>query len=228
MKLLPSPGAFAQSVTNCWSLLRRLGIADHRIRRPFSTPELIEAARKSISYRIVYDLYRESASYDIMLADGSLLLFRCAPMEKTMLCYQYLATPYDCIGYDEFVRDVFRDSLQSERTASESYEEYLGQAELRTNVVPLRYDWSPTLYREGAHPPGHLHIGFRTDLRIAVDFVLEPHLFLHLVLRQHYVQVWENEFLSHGSSPSRVAQLRDRPVPKEYVQTKDLWELRLR
>ena len=109
----------------------------------------------------------------------------------------------------------------------EQYEEYRAQLPLRPHVTPIRYDWRPELYREGAHPASHLHLGHETGLRLAVDALLTPIQFILFVLRHFYVDVWEGKACEIPEVLNEVISISDEDVVQEYRKGRDFLELRL-
>ena len=153
------------------------------------------------------------------------MFFRRELLDKTQLSYGYLEFPYVGVSYNAFVVEMGGDV--GEVDLREEYEEYRAQLPLRPHVTPIRYDWSPALYREGAHPASHLHLGHETKVRLAVDALLTPVQFILFVLRHFYVDVWETQACGIPEVLNEVGAISDEDVVQEYRKGRDFFELRL-
>jgi len=221
-------GKFSADVARGFELLARLGVAGYRNFRPNSQRSTTDFLRNSESYVQLYQRYLSCQAFDILLDDGSVLFFRRDPSDKTLLSYGYLEFPYVGISYKAFVAEMGGEV--GEVDLSEEYEDYRAQLPLRTHVTPIRYDWSPTLYREGAHPASHLHLGHESEMRLAVDALLTPVQFILFVLRHFYVDVWEGQACKTPeviNVINEVASIADEHVVPKYRKGRDFFELRL-
>jgi hypothetical protein len=220
-------GKFQTELTRGWDLLETLELGVYRNPRPSKDPETVAKLRAAASYRDEYNVYIATQAYDLLLDDGSLFFFRREPEASTQLSYGYLESPYDVIPYSSFVAEFFGSHPSAALDAWDDYEEHRAQASLRSHVIPLRYDWSPALYREGAHPVGHMHIGFRTEIRLAVDAVLTPAHFVLFVIRQFYLAHWERTACNLDDVVRIAEALYDERIEQRFRKGKDLLELRM-
>jgi hypothetical protein len=220
-------GAFRADVERTRKLLSDLGLLAYFNQYPSDDARTIRQLREAASYRALYELYLSTNSANVILDDGALLFFRRCPGEATALSYGYLESPFRAPPYSEFLATNFGVVGYESLEAWEDYEVYRSQAPVRTHVVPLRYDWSPDLYREAAHPSSHLHVGHDSEVRVGVDALLTPMQFLLLVLRQFYVTRWEHGASSRPDVAEVARSISMDAVVPQYRQGRDLLELRL-
>lgn len=215
-------GKFGADVNGGFALLQELALAAYRNPRPAVDTETTDVLRGSAGYVEEYNRYLTRQAYDFLLDDGSFFFFRYKPQNETLLSYGYFEAPYVGVSHSQFTSEF------GDRSGGwQDYEEYCAQRPLRPHVLPLRYDWSPALYREGAHPASHLHMGYRSDLRLAVDALLTPIHFILLVIRHFYVSAWEKT-ASHLPEVARAMRaISESDVVPRYRQGRDLLELRL-
>jgi hypothetical protein len=220
-------GKFQTEISRAWAVLESLKLGAYQNPKPAQDPTTVKTIRASTTYRDEYNSYTTLQAYDFLLDDGSLFFFRRDPTASTQLSYGYMESPYDVVPYSDFLEQFFGTAPDGSLDAWEEYEEHRAQAALRQHVVPIRYDWSPALYREGVHPVGHLHVGFRTEIRVAVDAILTPAHFVLFVLRQYYPLRWEADALPLGDVVRIAESLKAERVERRYCTGKDLLELRL-
>ena len=215
-------GRFRADVARGFELLEKLSLAAYRNHWPAIDQGTTELLRSSTSYAETYNRYLTCQAYDFLLDDGSLFFFRRNPLDQTLLSYGYFESPYSGVSYSEFTSE-FGDRNE----AWQDYEEYCSQRPQRTHILPVRYDWSPALYREVAHPASHLHMGFESDLRLAVDAMIMPLHFVLLIIQHFYVKSWEataSRFLEVARASQSIS---DSEVVPAYRKGRDLLELRL-
>jgi len=166
-------GKFRADLGRAFALLNELELGPYRNYNPRADQQTTDLLRSSNGYIETYKGYLRLQAYDISLEDGSLLFFRRDLQDRTLLSYGYLEPPYVGLSYPQFVDEYGAEAEDDTKTVA-NYEDYQSQLPLRSHVLPVRYDWSPGLYREGAHPAAHLHVGFETEMRLAVDALLTP------------------------------------------------------
>ncbi|MBV9759159.1 MAG: DUF2290 domain-containing protein [Acidobacteriaceae bacterium] len=216
-------GKFRAELSAGFKLLEDLALAAYRNHWPAVDPATTESLRNSASYIDAYNLYLTLQAYDFLLDDGSFFFFRRKPLDQSLLSYGYFECPYRGVSYSDFTSSRGEPG----EGAWQDYEEYCAQRPRRLHILPLRYDWSPALYREGAHPASHLHMGYESELRLAVDAVLTPVQFVLIIIRHFYVRTWEATASHLREVVSAIRAISDRDVVPSYRQGRDLLELRL-
>ena len=215
-------GKFQANLATGFSLLDRVKLAAYRNYRPMVNQATTELLRASGSYVELYSRYLTLQAHDYLLDDGSFFFFRRNLADRTLLSYGYFESPYNGSSYTQFTTE-----FGEPEGSWEEYEEYCAQRSSKPHVLPLRYDWSPCLYREGAHPASHLHMGHESELRLAVDAMLTPLQFVLLILRHFYVKVWETSACQLPDVVRAVGAISDSDVVPDYRKGRDLLELRL-
>jgi hypothetical protein len=181
--------------------------------------------RRQTSYVDAFAEHLRSNAYDILLEDGSFFVFRADKNQKTSLSYAFFPCPYEVMGYWDIER-----TYQEQATGGSPFEEFQQQFDaeqlLREFPPYLRYDWSPSLYQVGVHPHGHIHVGHRSEVRLALDYVITPFPFILFAVRQNYPSKWAENILPFADL--KVGdRLRKVPVDRSSLTEKDLWEYRL-
>lgn len=217
-------GWFRASVNRVGELCHSLNLTLWHNPLPRYPSDMASNARK-LRYLEEWKLYQSGSLFDIRLTDGALLQFKEQPEDKSILSYSYLECPYVAMAYSEFVMDTLGIE-DPDFTFWDDYESYVGQCDLRDSVTPVRYDYSPSLYREGIHPASHLHMGHRSEVRLSCKRVLRPLSFFLFIVRQYYPDEWEKVFHGHRNTYSLVKQVRDEleEVQATMFKGKDVWE----
>jgi hypothetical protein len=111
----------------------------------------------------------------------------------------------------------------------EDYEDYVAGTSLKPTVTPTRYDFCRRTYIPGYHPASHMHIEFKTEIRIHAARVLRPLSFALWALSQCYPDHWR--MLTSSQVPeSWCGDIRDDLDEVEgdyFTQPLDDWEMRL-
>lgn len=164
--------------------------------------------------------------YDFRFEDLSLLQFRAKGEGSELeLRYAFYEAPVKVVGYRAFLEDYLATTFgESGYAAWPEYEDYVLTAPARP-ATPIRYDYSPTMYTEGVHPASHVHIGFRSRVRLGTTKCWRPMSFALFVLRQAYPDVWK-QFLGHSQAPTMARYVCDslHDVPAEYARARDGWQ----
>jgi hypothetical protein len=215
-------GQFRANLSEGFKLLQNLSLAAYRNYWPAVDSATTDLLRSSTTYIEVYSRYINRQAYDFLLDDGSFFFFRRNLGDPTILSYGFFESPYHGVSYTQFASDIGdRDD------AWQAYEEYCAQLPTQSHVLPVRYDWSPALYREGAHPAAHLHMGYESDMRLAVDAMLLPLQFVLFVIRHFYVTTWETTASRLNEVARAAGSISDSAVVPQYRQERDHLELRL-
>jgi len=220
-------GKFRADLSRGFALLKKLAIAVYMNPRPTADQATTDLLRSAEGYVETYNRYFTYQAYDILLDDGAFFFFRRNLQDETLLSYGYFESPYIAMSFGQFVCEFYGSNPQAGIDVWQEYEEYRSQLPLRSHIVPLRYDWSPSLYREGAHPAAHLHLGYDTELRLAVDAILTPLQFVLLVIRHFYLKAWEKTASHLADVTHEAGSISDTGIVPEYRKGRDLLELRL-
>jgi hypothetical protein len=211
-------GKFASQLNDAESILRRLKLLGSR--EAFPNKRLVAGDFRGLDYISVYKKYVDQISYDFKLSDQSLILF-CGGSDGDYskgLSYCYIEAPVDALSYEEFVA-LESAGLLDEITHEElieyvgdslrvQYDDHVTGAPLRKGVCPIRFDYSPSAYREGVHPASHFHFGFENHSRIAARRVISPLGFLLFIIRQRYPREWEL-LRNEDQFSSWICEMRD-------------------
>lgn len=156
--------------------------------------DFIRASVKS-DYREIYKIARDTQSYNLLLnSDGSFFQFGYQKDQEgkiSDLRYAYFEAPFEQISYEDF---LLQSDLTIEECGAEFYEEYtqyITEAELKSSVTPIRYDYSEEQYTELLHPASHIHIGQLNQIRLPLSFVMTPLNFVAFVIRHIYWHKWK-------------------------------------
>ena len=220
-------GWFRASINRASELCSNLKLRVWHNPLPRYPPDMAANARK-LTFQKEWDLYQSSSLFDIRLVDGALFQFKEQPKDRSIFSYTFLECPYAARSYSEFVSDTFGVEDPSFQFW-EDYSNYVVQCELRESVTPVRYDFSPNLYREGIHPTSHIHMGHRSEVRLACQRVMQPLSFFLFIVRQYYPAIWEEALHTHKEAESLAKLVRADldEVKVTGFKGKDFWELYL-
>lgn len=225
-------GNFAASINASWNVLELLGITKTRNQIPQFPPNPAFLF-KDKSYLDVYKICLSSYYYHFELSDGSLLQFRHEGIAPLKLSYVYYESPYNILTFEDYIADAGWATVDDELVRKElvsMYEEDISSIannSLKKHALEIRYDYGEATYTEGVHPVSHLHIGFKSNIRIGLKKILTPLSFVLFVVRQCYPDYWLNIHNLHEASRlSRNVRdnLRDIDFAK-FWKTKDNREL---
>jgi len=226
------PGWFKASIELSKKLIRELMPVRGENPLPIYSDSLVKTVR-GLPYFDEWRTYVNGSHYDVQLGDGGLFQFKHQPRDKTILSYAFFECPLvGMITYEEFIKEYFGadpDAGGDDVDASDEYETFLDQCERRPHVTPLRYDYSPDLYREGVHPAAHIHFGYGSEIRVSCKKQMCPLSFALFVIRQMYPEIWEKKFHLRGDASILVRQVRDEldSVDAKMFRGKDYWEISL-
>lgn len=206
-------GNFSASINASWNVLKRLGIDKTRNQIP-RLPQNPAFLFRGKSYVDVYKICLSSYYYHFELFDGSLLQFRHEGTSPLKLSYVYYESPYDVLTFEEYLTNAGWSNINDELVKKElvsMYEEDISSIASNTtkkHALEIRYDYSEDTYTEGVHPVSHIHIGFRSNVRIGLRKILTPLSFVLFVIRQCYPDHWIN-IHSHPDSSRLTRNVRD-------------------
>lgn len=193
-------GRLQTQLTAVGNILVILNLFEERQQRP--NKSLGGSHFKHMSYRQIYEECIREFAYDFRLIDQSLLLFvkKGKDEHDGLLGFSFLECPVSVMSYQEFVGDQYGLSpLDSEFETVLAqfgddlrfdYEQYVSSTNVKDAVTPLRYDYKATDYKEGSHPASHVHFGFRNDIRVATQRIMNPVSFTLFVIRQRWPDAW--------------------------------------
>lgn len=219
--------AFEAKVREAGEILRQLDLLDRENFYP-SYSGMAKIAR-DLHYREEWSYYESKSLFDLKLVDGSLFQFKDRPEHHTDASYCFYDSPLAIDDYQTFLMTEFGlTHTQVGDEGREEYENYISSADLKRAVTMIRYDHSPALYREGCHPASHLHMGHGTQVRIGTRRIMNPISFVLFVLRQAYPLRWE-KLTTMPIMVQHIKHVRDSLsiVHKDYLKTKDEWEIYL-
>lgn len=152
--------------------------------------ELDVSVYRKYSYKENWENLIKDNIYNFYLTDNSIFVFKLDSSKKK-ISFSFYECPYDCSTYKEFLNE---NGIKNEHDKSfyELYEDYLNnECELKENPVTFRYDLDFDSYLSGLHPVSHLHVGFKNNIRIGIDKMLNVLSFVSFVFRQHYPTQWK-------------------------------------
>lgn len=167
----------------------------------FPRYQALAATLRNLNYVEQWKSCYRTRIYDIKLFDSSLLQF-----QYDTLSYSFLEAPFDIPSFEAFAEDYGVDSHDDSVELRGEYDLYMSSLEPRP-ATPIRFDYSPSTYKEGLHPTAHIHAGFGSNIRFATERVLTPVSFALLIIRQCYPDHWHK---LQGSTivTSRLGEIR--------------------
>lgn len=150
------------------------------------TPQIIATLRE-VTYLEQWQLARRNKWFHVCTEDHSLFIFS----EAGNASHSFLHAPLELQSMREYLGS--RGLPYDTRTVQEhrdAYDLIFETAELRTHILPIRYDCDPVAYEEGVHPHAHLHFGLENNVRLGMQRLLTPEAFVLFVMRQMYPQCW--------------------------------------
>jgi hypothetical protein len=225
-------GELRAHVAQAWAICQELEL-DEFFNPSVSYASLGVSDVKTLTYRDEYTKYIGEGLYDIMLRDRSILQFKFDLEDaRSTMSFAFYESPFQILDIDTYVAETFGISLEeaSELTGAfdDDYARYVeSETTLRADVMPIRYDYSPALYKAGVHPASHVHFGRGNNLRLATGKLMRPSSFMCLVARQCYPDAWD-QFLGGRleTAQEHCHQVHERleEVPREYWHVEDFLE----
>jgi len=224
-----SLGRFSTELRGAWTVFRDLGLAVARNQEP-KYPDELPALVRSLSYKDAWRFMLSKGYFDVRLENGAFLTFRRGTRQdgSPVLGYCYYDSPVAVVSYERFVFEVLRANPREVGDSFvEEYEQYVAEASPKQSVTPIRYDYSPGLYKEGRHPAAHFHVGNENEIRIGAAHVLGPAAFALFVIRQAYPELWTKLLDQQGRKRfvERQCHTNCDRVPESYLRELDRFEL---
>lgn len=159
--------------------------------------------------------YKENFWFNVMLRDGSLLLF-----DKNS--YRYMMSPVKLPTEDDFVEAIWgnewevltleqQEGFLQSAEFSNDYEQHIENETVHVPFTPVRLDMSleENEYCAIKHPAYHLHIGFENQSRIPVKRELTPYAFSAFILSTFYPYEWEAIILSQKITDDEMLKIKE-------------------
>ena len=99
-------GKFSADVARGCQLLTQLRVGSYRNFSPNTDRSTTDFLRGSETYLELYKRYLSCQAFDLILNDGAIMFFRRNTLDKTLLSYGYLESPYVGSSYNAFVADL--------------------------------------------------------------------------------------------------------------------------
>lgn len=192
--------------------------------RNFNTTEIEShiSELRHFDYKSMWTFYLDKFHYDFQLIDNSIIHFY---FKKQKISFTFIACPFDCISYEDFL--IEHDTTFSEVGESyyHDYELYLESCKLIESPPTFRYDYDPSSYNPGIHPASHIHIGIKNQIRIGLNYILNPLAFFFFILRQHYPNQWTTilEKKEHDDIIKNYKSKLDK-IEKKYFSKRDSYD----
>lgn len=173
-------------------LLKKYGLS-RAIIEPRNSPSAPFLTASRSNHFSMYRTAIENRDYNIVLFDESILQFNFAIREgKLILRYAYYQVPFDFVSYEDYLESRgirFEDVGEAFR---EDYSQFLNELEVKENSVVIRYDHSEAEYIPAIHAVSHLHFGCDNTIRIPINKILTPFIFIIFIIKQVYYPRWKS------------------------------------
>ena len=220
-------GHFQAQLNQCCRVCQSLDLVQRRV----ESPKYVAGLRATLADLTYLEMWKKLTAddlYDLQFQDLSLLQFRYVNDNPFVVSFAYYPCPLNVLSFREFVHSDVYVRYNEYGTAAEQYDEYVSAAELKTHVLPIRYDSDPRSYECAKHPASHVHMGLENDVRLSTRRYWRPLTFTLLVLRQVYPHLWIR-LLNSGRPPSFFANVKEAlpEVESACWQVKDGYEVAL-
>jgi hypothetical protein len=221
-------GVFKAHIAKVRSVLRSVRLFERQVDNP-KFDDVQASSMSRLTYREQYETCLGGNHFHFLLKDRSFIQFRrwVEDGEVLKLSYSYYECPRITSTYEDFLYDNFQ--VRVEDVADDYHEEFeafLATQPPKETVTPIRYDYNVHDYNEGLHPASHIHIGHKSEVRMAVRKILRPMSFLLLILRQCYPRAWVHCLAQPGiSGLCRDVRSTLEDLPTIYWKTKDEHQL---
>lgn len=163
-----------------------------------ASPEFKKMARRSISYKELYDTGTKCQDFNVMMTDKSFFQFtrtkvfnKITKAEEFDLRLVYYPNPYKFVEYQENKLEIEK-MYENEEITLEEYQQFLSEEFFTSDIPLIRYDLSKNQYCENYHPTAHFHIGFHAENRWPVRRELTPMAFMLKILMHYYTKWWKD------------------------------------
>lgn len=177
-----------------------------------ASSEFKRMARRSTSYRKLYDVGTAYQDFNLMMTDKSFFQFTRTKVKNKItglddfdLRLVYYPNPYKFVEYQENKLEVEKMYDNNEITLEE-YHQFLSEEFFTSDIPLIRYDLSKNQYCENYHPTAHFHIGFHAENRWLVKRELTPMAFMLKILMHYYTQWWK-DLGDNGNDENHLTKL---------------------
>lgn len=199
-----SIGRYFNDYTKSKKILKEFSIDIHEnqwckksLKKSDLSQEFISVSTEN-DYKLIYETARKKEDYNFLfLKDESIVQFGYDIDNKNEIVdlrYAFYDKPFNHLNYIQFLEENDIYIEDDDMTFFEEYQQYLSEAELKSSVTPIRYDYSKRQYDGLVHSISHLHIGHLNDIRIPLSYVMTPVNFISFILRHVYWSEWK-EFI---------------------------------
>ncbi len=220
-------GGFKAQVSEVEKILGTLGLYGDRCDWP-AYHQYGASSFRGKNHLEIWKFYFSNQLYDFKLSDDSLIQFRVDNFRPLDISYLYLECPFDnFVSFDEFIESEEASEEGKDIIAlQQEHNYYLDSLEIKDAVTPIRYDYSPNLYKAGRHPASHIHFGHSNEIRLGTKKILRPLSFLFFVIRQCYPDIWV-QFTQNDKAEHLCRNIREHldDISEECWNRLDDWEM---
>ncbi len=154
-------------------------------------------------YEDIYKIAMENYDYDILLKDGSFFQFCYKKENKNnyKIKYSFFPNPYidSKEDYQTFIEKTFgKEYVEIGDEYRDYYEQYVAESKPNTNITPIRYDYDKEAYISMCHPISHFHIGKNENVRLPIDYILLPEMFIQNIIMLSYADAWKTAMMTEA------------------------------
>lgn len=192
-------GQYTTSLNKASSLLRKHSLLKGtpvRFRGSSTkSPEVSDKYDYVEEYKEAIDIF----NYDFLLFDESILQFSYPTdmRHNPLIRYAYYQCPYEYLSYEQYLFNIGFSYEEAGEVFQTEYEQLLSEASLEAHYMYIRYDYSVDEYTLAVHPASHLHIGHLGSIRIPIQMIITPYMFVLFVLKQCYYSEWKHLIKDH-------------------------------
>ena len=147
----------------------------------------------------------QNSDYDIILEDDSFFQFTSESSKD--IHYSFFHRIEQTLSYNEFEKKYLTE--YNIDTIAQEYEMYLTTDKIETYPCPIRYDVAEREYKEGTHAYAHIHIGAETEIRIPIDKIIKPLVFVDFVIKHTYKQKWDMSYINNEKFRQFVKKIKN-------------------
>lgn len=180
--------------------------------------ELTPSQVRQMTYPKLWETCLARRWFDLRLSDEAFFQFKCD--EEFSFCYY--EAPVRGKDFETFAFErIGEEWRELESDLRGEYEDYLASLPRDWPATPIRFDFSPKLYRTPCHPVAHIHFGFSSDIRLAAYRVFSPEAFVLFVIRQCYPDRWIKlvDIRGHEFLRKKIRDALDPVESKFWVDT---------